>query len=230
MQTQPAIRRDAPLRRRAAGLRSFQRARVWAPFRGLPGAFTLIELLIVVAIIAILAAIAVPNFMEAQVRAKVSRVKNDMRALRTALESYAVDYGRHPSDHGDDQDARVWALLTTPVAYMSSILANPFIAENFSGGLGHPELNVYVYGADERWLDGVVHGWAENVRAVGLLWWVLSAGPDRWANLRDYPGWGDGEVWVELDAGRNYLHVLYDSTNGTRSLGDIIASNKRLYN
>ena len=38
--------------------------------------FTLIELLIVVAIIAILAAIAVPNFLEAQVRAKVSRVKS----------------------------------------------------------------------------------------------------------------------------------------------------------
>ena len=37
-------------------------------------AFTLIEVLIVVMIIAILAAIAVPNFLEAQVRAKTSRV------------------------------------------------------------------------------------------------------------------------------------------------------------
>src|SRR5260221_3715617 len=55
-------------------------------------AFTLIELLIVVAIIAILAAIAVPNFLEAQTRAKVSRVKADMRTLGTAMEQYNVDY------------------------------------------------------------------------------------------------------------------------------------------
>ncbi len=50
--------------------------------------FTLIEILIVVAIIAILAAIAVPNFLEAQVRSKVSRTKSDMRSVATALESY----------------------------------------------------------------------------------------------------------------------------------------------
>ncbi len=40
-------------------------------------AFALIELPIVVAIIAILAAIAVPNFLEAQMRAKISKVKTD---------------------------------------------------------------------------------------------------------------------------------------------------------
>ena len=59
-------------------------------------AFTLIELLIVVAIIAILAAIAVPNFLEAQIRSKISRAQSDMRSIATALESYRVDQNSYP--------------------------------------------------------------------------------------------------------------------------------------
>ncbi|MGF1571746.1 MAG: type IV pilin protein [Sumerlaeia bacterium] len=59
-------------------------------------AFTLIELLIVVAIIAILAAIAVPNFLEAQTRAKVSRAVSDMRTMATALEIYYLDNNKYP--------------------------------------------------------------------------------------------------------------------------------------
>ena len=61
-----------------------------------PKAFTLIELLIVVAIIAILAAIAVPNFLEAQTRAKISRTVSDMRSIATAVEAYIIDNNNVP--------------------------------------------------------------------------------------------------------------------------------------
>lgn len=59
-------------------------------------AFTLIELLCVVGVIAILAAIAVPNFLEAQVRSKIARVKQDQAFIAAALEAYFCDYKMYP--------------------------------------------------------------------------------------------------------------------------------------
>lgn len=76
--------------------------------------FTLIELLIVVAIIAILAAIAVPNFLEAQVLAKASRAKGDLRTVATALEAYRVDASHYPPNDGYYNVLPVE--LTTPIA------------------------------------------------------------------------------------------------------------------
>ena len=59
--------------------------------------FTLIELLIVVAIIGIIAAIAIPNLLNAIQRGKQKRTMADMRAIGTAVESYAVDNNVYPA-------------------------------------------------------------------------------------------------------------------------------------
>lgn len=92
--------------------------------------FTLIELLIVVAIIAILAAIAVANFLEAQVRSKVSRVKNDQRNLATGIEAYYVDYSSYPPNtHLNLVQSTLYnpPVPSTPVAYVTSaIVEDPF--------------------------------------------------------------------------------------------------------
>src|SRR5512133_2537238 len=98
-------------------------------------AFTLIELLIVVAIIAILAAIAVPNFLEAQVRAKVSRCKNDMRSISVALESYRTENNKYPFPANSFDNGRL-KLLSSPIAYMTSVPKDPF-----GGARGIDEFN-----------------------------------------------------------------------------------------
>jgi type IV pilus assembly protein PilA len=60
--------------------------------RKLKRGFTLIELMIVVAIIGILAAIAIPNFIKFQARSKQSEVKSNLKALFTAERSYYQDH------------------------------------------------------------------------------------------------------------------------------------------
>jgi type II secretory pathway pseudopilin PulG len=98
--------------------------------------------LIVVAIIAILAAIAVPNFLEAQVRSKVSRCKGDLRSIAVAIEAYRADstgyplddvwytypqyFGRPAGDKRPVPDLVLW-VTTTPVAYITSIPENSFM-------------------------------------------------------------------------------------------------------
>ncbi|GAB4318472.1 MAG: hypothetical protein Kow0059_11990 [Candidatus Sumerlaeia bacterium] len=199
-------------------------------------AFTLIELLIVVAIIAILAAIAVPNFLEAQVRSKVSRAKADMRSLATALEAYAVDNNKYPvswaRQDGTAKNPTVsiagvqgpvstpinpriqrLAWITTPIAYITSIQNDPFaVGTNESDPL-NSEFPVFTY-----W-DAPM---TDNTK-------VSSAGPTRYqdmtAELASRSAWAlicyGPDKDFEPAANWTGHWALYDPTNGTVSNGDV---------
>src|SRR5438045_1763197 len=60
--------------------------------------FTLVEIMIVVAIIALLAAIAVPGFLRARKRSQASRILNDLRMIDSAVDQYAIESNRKTGD------------------------------------------------------------------------------------------------------------------------------------
>lgn len=193
-------------------------------------AFTLIELLIVVAIIAILAAIAVPNFLEAQVRAKVSRAKTDMRTIATGMESYHVDSNKYP--FGSNSTSAQWGLvsLSTPIAYITNgLLPDPFVPQ---GTLKHSSENGTIFDATvwnraiKYSLRGVNTAGATDVGISGLppqegRWWLVHTyGPDGKAATFTANLAANTDAAVAATS-----NILYDATNGTISRGDIFRAN-----
>jgi len=63
------------------------------------GGFTLVEIMIVVAIIALLAAIAVPNFLRARKRSQATRILEDLRLIDAAVDQYAIEFNKKTSDN-----------------------------------------------------------------------------------------------------------------------------------
>lgn len=178
-------------------------------------AFTLIELLIVVAIIAILAAIAVPNFLEAQTRAKVSRVLSDLRTYDTAVETYRIDHNKTPPTYRLAGQTRTWMThyLTTPISYINTALPDPFNKVDPSAD----DRVIVAWGPDYYMLSEAT--WARNFKnfptysdgSSKLLrknfFYMFSLGPDAKYDVLD-PRWPS-----PIDS--------YDATNGTISRGDI---------
>ncbi len=200
--------------------------------------FTLIELLIVVAIIAILAAIAIPNFLEAQIRAKCSRVRNDERSLAVALEAYYTDWNSYTDlDKGDRaNNPRGWKQLTTPIAYITSIPLDPFgDARNLGASAARVdpcyELGTGAVGEGPSGLSNT----PGQLRASDSFE-ISCAGPDHFDNtmggssvfITNRFAWNEFNYpWMNIPADdpaavEEALSLLYDPTNGTVSGGNIL--------
>ena len=61
-------------------------------------AFTLVEIMIVVGILALLAAIAIPAFLRARKRAQASQIAHELRIIDAAINQYAIDTGKKSGD------------------------------------------------------------------------------------------------------------------------------------
>jgi general secretion pathway protein G len=168
--------------------------------------FTLIELLIVIAIILILIAIALPNFLEAQIRAKVTKAKAELRTVNIGMQEYYLDFGIYPAENEQDVGIRGWSSkglfwLTTPLKYLDSIGADPF---------------AFRPGQDDAYLtfeSGGCEAGATRMECPYCLvtWVVYSAGPS-----------GEGEAAIRsADPHWEGQVISYTPTNGTRSSGSI---------
>ncbi len=209
-------------------------------------AFTLIELLIVVAIISVLAAIAVPNFLEAQARAKTARVAADMRSVATALESYAVDNGQYPTRHDNwktntgilaypplrekvfdptpgYQNAAVGLhVITTPVPYISSLPRDVF---NLPVRALMTPTNELLDAIDywdptqvDAWLS-IRKGAFSLIGGLGRGWALVSVGPDQYLGVTS--SGNPGGYPAEPPNTQLTGYIVYDPTNGTISTGNI---------
>jgi prepilin-type N-terminal cleavage/methylation domain-containing protein len=92
------------------------------------GGFTLVEIMIVVAIIALLAAIAVPGFLRARKRSQATTILNDLRLIDGALDQYAIETNKgsgapcSPSDWAIYLNNKGSKLTTT----QADVFGNPY--------------------------------------------------------------------------------------------------------
>ncbi len=216
-------------------------------------ALTLIELLIIVTFIATLTAIAVHNFLEAQVRSRISSVHIDLHGIGEALEAHAMDHGdKYPMGYinlrqavnaggapvppypSNKYERASWSMsrLTTPVAYMASIPLDPFTLKNFTfDSTDDPiELGPFPYWYDDYqpWPDFFPSGFSytrlQRINEDGYRWSVASAGPEKSQMMMWYALNG-----VDPSVANNHIVFTYDPTNGTISEGFVGRTNKGIF-
>jgi len=169
-------------------------------------AFTLIELLIVVAIIGILAAIAVPNFLNAQTRAKIARVISDLKAVTQSMEMYRLDKNSYICEsesyismHEVQPHAEAGLyFLVTPTSYIATIPRDPF-ENKFATASGTTGLDMYEVAVAPQ-----------NPEPIKNFFNINSRGPDQDEDMGSRSGLENGTTVR-----------TFNPSNGLHSDGDI---------
>ncbi|GMV64521.1 MAG: hypothetical protein AMXMBFR75_03260 [Candidatus Hinthialibacteria bacterium] len=208
-------------------------------------AFTLIELLIVIAIILILISIALPNFLEAQGRARVARVKGDMKSIATAIEAFRTERGVLLIDFWDDGTKAASERWATKFGK---------VGRNPMGEYMYFEESYYPLTSPARYLTKVPYDlWNDPKRQVGFSGSEVGLGYIYFDNDPGFPGWdfainrffpgdplqvssqtkplGEGEFAILSVGPDGFIGVskdgkqrgmAYTPTNGTFSNGDMV--------
>lgn len=200
-------------------------------------AFTLLELLVVVAIIAILVALALINWQYAHTRAKIGAARADLRTLDTALQAYFADHETYPRGNNYQLstvfsaralDDKGLIQLSTPVPYLSRGLLNDVFDTTHRAAAEvdlvkvvdkNPERHWYKYCA--RWRGYVVGTLGppdntKNERNRGQArteWYLLqSSGPQKTRYLL-------GQNRINPRSPQKFRNSIYDPSNGVFSRG-----------
>ena len=130
------------------------------------GGFTLIEVMVVVVILSVLAAIVVPRIMDRPEQARITKAKQDIRVLENALRLYKLDNYSFPST-----DQGLEALVTKP--------AGEPIPKNWKESGYIDRVPVDGWGMPYQYLKPGVHGAVD----------IYSLGPDQQPSDDDLGNW-----------------------------------------
>jgi len=202
------------------------------------GSYALVELLIVIAIVIIITAIAVPNLISANIKAKVKGIKSEMGSIAIALEDYRIDdeAGNYPIQPGPGYDPDVIAksdkafdhhseaiglgkLLfpegTSDPVYLYRIPGDPF------NDSGEEEWNGTSGAHNNHYCYFTANASRQSSSSEAKYWALVSYGPDKDPNINSYT-----EAWKAVDPNapnhNTYKNLVYNPDNGITSSGDIV--------
>ncbi|MEO8999435.1 MAG: prepilin-type N-terminal cleavage/methylation domain-containing protein [Rhodanobacter sp.] len=143
--------------------------------------FTLIELMITVAIVAILAAIALPAYTDYITRGKLTEGHNTLAAYRVSMEQYYQDnrnYGTASCGVAAPADLRYFTLACTPAAASSTAGAGQSYTANVQGNAGTPVVGFTfnVDNSNNRTTTAVPAGWGTASAGAPINCWVMRKG------------------------------------------------------
>ncbi|HSW70714.1 MAG TPA: type II secretion system major pseudopilin GspG [Gammaproteobacteria bacterium] len=134
--------------------------------------FTLIEVMVVVVILGILAAIIVPKIMSRPEQARLVKVKQDLLAIQSGLDLYKLDNGFYPSS-----DQGLEALVTKPSSpplpsnwkadgYLQEVPVDPW-GESYQYANEDEKLKIYSFGPKGKTGNSLLGNWNMNDKSNG---------------------------------------------------------------